>query len=709
MAQKLICLLLTIVGGAFSYLMLLGPAFKVVQARWWTLTTCVITESQVGHRSFIQTSKPRGLGATTARSLQISYRYVVDKKEYESHRYSFLDSLFLSSGKMAKIVGRYSGASETTCYVNASNPSEAVLNRNFSSGMLLGFVPLLLFVIGVVGLGLFPGWAGASVSRWIDRQRARERRASRPAETPALGEIRYGFYAALALTGLGLFYLIAAIGDEFSNLSYLSANVLILAVLTMGYRRRVTLCALALVSYSLILLVSYFAFQFSPNAPSQAFSLILRFVPASLVPVLAQRPELPILFAAYVREVAPVSILMIPIAYFLFKGARRLLAERPAFPWAEVVPTGAVTAALLLSVIVASVQGGIRTFIPEPTRTPEDIMAALQGSDAPARKRACEAASYLDPLPTNLVPALIRAAKDGEAESRGACLAGLIHAGAEGKDAIPFLVEATKDASGYVRMVAAEALDAIGSKAGAPEALAAVLPLVNDPDDAVRRFATSAIREFGPQAREAVPLLRKALSDSSADVRGNAASALGVMASEAGQAAPELVSALRDTSEEVRRRAAEALGCIGPSAHDAVPALLRSFHDSSSTVRRAAIQAVAKIAPESPDVVAAMVGALKDAEHDVRGEAIVALEGIGPKAAPAVPALIEILSGPEIYLRVWAADTLAAIGPDARAAVPRLRQMLTEKVVSKESEATLLPEAVKKALYKIEGLSAERP
>ncbi len=698
MAQKVFCLVLALAGGIFSYFILLRPAFDVVQARRWIPTPCVVTEVRVA------------LGGDDPSTRTLKMRYVVDNKEHESARYSFLPNWLPSGDKVQKIVGRYSDGRESNCYVNPSNPDEAVLNRNFSSGMLLGLPGLLLCALGIGGLGLYPQCVHRRVLIWLESWLKAQRSHRRPsAKTPAEAEILNGFRAAVVFTGLGVYYLIAAVGDEFSHIPYMAVNVVILLVLTIGYRRRVTLCALALVAYGLILLVSSLVCRLSSDVPSEAFSLILRFVPATLVPALARGHDLASLFAAYVREGTPHPILMAPIICLVFMGTRRLLAEQAVFARAQVMIIGAVTATILLPMILVSFRIEARRFVPEPPKTPETTLSEIQSSDAAVRKRGCEAAASLDPLPENFVPALIRAAGGGDGESRGMCIAALIHAGAAGKDAIPLLVAATRDSSSYVRLVAADALGTIGSKTGAREALPAILPLMSDSDDMVRRFAAGAIQQFGPEAREAIPLLRKALSDSSADVRGSAARALKSMSSDAAQAIPELVVALRDTREDVRQTAAEALGSVGLSGHDAVPALLRSFHDLSTYVRQSAIEAVMEIAPESPDVVAGLVESLKDEDHTVRGRAIMALESIGPKAAPAVPALIGILSGREIYLRVWAADALAAIGPPARAAVPRLRQMLTEKIVSSESEAATLPEAVRKALYSIEELSPERP
>ncbi len=94
--------------------------------------------------------------------------------------------------------------------------------------------------------------------------------------------------------------------------------------------------------------------------------------------------------------------------------------------------------------------------------------------------------------------------------------------GSSGKDAVPFLIEALKDADKEVRTVAAGALISIG-----PEAKSAVGTLIRALEDGyyfVRWNAATALGEIGD--REAAQALGQLLDDEYAEVRQAAFAAL---------------------------------------------------------------------------------------------------------------------------------------------------------------------------------------
>jgi HEAT repeat protein len=131
--------------------------------------------------------------------------------------------------------------------------------------------------------------------------------------------------------------------------------------------------------------------------------------------------------------------------------------------------------------------------------------------------------------------------KDHRASFRWAAAVFLGEMGPAAKRTIPLLEQATSDTDKEVASLAIQALAEIS-----PETVPILTNLLLDPDPAIRISAATALGKLGLQAREAVPLLVKALSD---HARG----------------APVIMG--RPTgSEEVRSSASTALKTIDPAA-----------------------------------------------------------------------------------------------------------------------------------------------
>jgi hypothetical protein len=130
-------------GLVFTWFFLIRPLAQVVAARQWIATPCTVVSSDV--RSH------RGDKGTTY-SVDILYRFEFGGREYRANRYSFLSGS--SSGRSGKeaIVRRYPAGGSALCFVNPAQPSQAVLNRNFTGLMWLGLIPLVFVVIGAGGM-----------------------------------------------------------------------------------------------------------------------------------------------------------------------------------------------------------------------------------------------------------------------------------------------------------------------------------------------------------------------------------------------------------------------------------------------------------------------------------------------------------------------------------------------------------------------------
>jgi hypothetical protein len=112
-----------------------------------------------------------------------------------------------------------------------------------------------------------------------------------------------------------------------------------------------------------------------------------------------------------------------------------------------------------------------------------------------------------------------------------------------------------------------------------------------------RLSAIRALREIGPHAQEAVPLLVGLLRDGDVEIAFAARDALCQIGNWAEQAASVLTALLSDERYMIRGLAAKLLGESGSPAKPAIPALQRALGDESCYVRMYAERALRSLAP----------------------------------------------------------------------------------------------------------------
>lgn len=135
-------ILFLIVGVGFSWVFIV-PAFRLIQSMSWVETPCTILYSEL--RSY------QSDDGTTYKA-DIFYEYAVFGEIYRSNRVRFLGGS--SSGRQSKVnqLKEYPVGSEQRCFVNPSDPSQAVLIRRFSWIFAFSLIPLLFVVIGLGGI-----------------------------------------------------------------------------------------------------------------------------------------------------------------------------------------------------------------------------------------------------------------------------------------------------------------------------------------------------------------------------------------------------------------------------------------------------------------------------------------------------------------------------------------------------------------------------
>ena len=293
------------------------------------------------------------------------------------------------------------------------------------------------------------------------------------------------------------------------------------------------------------------------------------------------------------------------------------------------------------------------------------LLFTFSGCGAPRWYESYGYKSYNDMKKPSLVPVLITALGDENPDARTGAAVILGDIGPEAKEAVPSLVRALADNDKKVRKYAAQSLGLIGH--GTQEVVSALIKALSDPDHYVGDRAAYALELLGPQvrpqAKEAVLALIRARLDYSDkwhhDSRHKAIKRFGL---EPKELVPILVELLGESEAAVRARAAKELRRFGPETKDAVPALIKALADSDADVRRQASGALGAIGPDAREAVPALITALGDNDPSVRKTAVYAIEKIHAAPELAGPALTVLLSDPDPGIRKRALAALQHLG-----------------------------------------------
>lgn len=213
---------------------------------------------------------------------------------------------------------------------------------------------------------------------------------------------------------------------------------------------------------------------------------------------------------------------------------------------------------------------------------------------------------------------------------------------------------------------------------GDGKVIADLVGLLAKGDDAQQSLAAEALGKIGPDAKSAMPELKKLLDDNDPVVR--TAAAFAVLRIEPGEkgtadtALATLQSGLESTEERARIESARALGHVGNIAERAIPSLCTALKDDQPHVQAFAAEALARIGTPS---ISCVLEGLNDDKS--RHWAVVVLGEIGPAATSAVPALLKVLKSEDVVSRGEAALALGAIKPDAADVVDALAGALKDK------------------------------
>jgi HEAT repeat protein len=287
------------------------------------------------------------------------------------------------------------------------------------------------------------------------------------------------------------------------------------------------------------------------------------------------------------------------------------------------------------------------------------LKLVLQDDDRHVRFMTVEALGAFGPEAGSAVQPLRDALlHDKDGNVRWSAALPLAAVDADGKIAIPALVEALQGQNPNVRRFAAMALGKFGSKA--KEAAPLLLAGLNDKDIGSRIAAAGALWKVNGNSKDTVPVLIQVLEQSPSIAHLWAADEITSIGSDAKAA----VSALRKSMEKSpwRDGPARALGSIGPDAAAAEPDLVALLESKNGATRAHAAAALWKIS-RHPRALPALLDELRNPVDGSRYAAIVAVGQIGPPAKSGVPDLLKALSARELYVRQAAAQSLARVDP----------------------------------------------
>jgi WD40 repeat protein len=308
----------------------------------------------------------------------------------------------------------------------------------------------------------------------------------------------------------------------------------------------------------------------------------------------------------------------------------------------------------------------------------QDYIARLGSGDAAERVQAVAALRDYGQEAAPAIAPLLRSMDGASGQYRKEVIEALEKIGTPQKEHAALLVPLLKEAS-YLpaRTYALDLLLSFGPDAR--PALAALAPLVRDPDASTRTKAIQVLGNIGTAAREpALVLLVSKLTDEDKGVQDAAREALTKIGPPTKANFNTIRFWLRDQSETIRAYAIEAVGQLGDDAaplHDDVVAVMTL--DPSPELRKRGIKTLLSLKVEPRRQVELLTKALEDRDVGVCVEATKAL-GQRSTEEGALPALMRALRHDKEEV-AEAADAALATHTFSKKDVPLLREQLKVK------------------------------
>jgi HEAT repeat protein len=260
---------------------------------------------------------------------------------------------------------------------------------------------------------------------------------------------------------------------------------------------------------------------------------------------------------------------------------------------------------------------------------------------------------------------------------------------AMGTNAVPFLIKTLERKPSKLSELVDDQLYKDDLARHVPKDVVRILPSAMRVEGR-REHAAFLIKEIGPDAAAAIPVLMAILNDQTegwrivSEVRG----ALLAMGEKLSGHVPEFIAYLKSDDRETRQLGALLLASTGPKAQTAVPALLEAAESREWGVSHCVAQALWKIDHQTNVAVGIYTNSLQSTNSTYRQLALIDLRQMGPAAKAAGPQVKAALNDSDDLVRQQAEKTLREIDADLLqsslqkmneeipAAVARLTQMI---------------------------------
>ena len=136
-----------VVGLGAGYFLTFQPLWGMLRSRNWVETPCRIVSSELKH-------------GDDSSIVAIVYAYSVAQKDYQSDRYCFMVMSSNTAGVWKnRVIADHPQGKQTKCFVNPTNPSDAVIERGWVPEMWWGLFPIPFLLVGIIAflaaIGMF--------------------------------------------------------------------------------------------------------------------------------------------------------------------------------------------------------------------------------------------------------------------------------------------------------------------------------------------------------------------------------------------------------------------------------------------------------------------------------------------------------------------------------------------------------------------------